>query len=96
MLSWVSSGILFPLVKHIQPGPAHIHNLRAAIPVLLQQGALPAVVGIGDSDTSTDDAATLLCAKVALVADAHLCGWPHVRVTKDTLSIAFLAQPSNC
>jgi hypothetical protein len=65
--------------------------------VLLLLCALLAVVGVGDALAAADDAAALVAAVVALVADAHQRARPHVRVADDALAIALLAQsPDGC
>lgn len=63
--------------------------------VLLLNGALLAVVRIGDTRSAADHASALVRAVVAFVANAHQRARPHVRVTDDTLAIALLAQPAN-
>lgn len=55
--------------------------------IFFLDGALLAVVGIGHSWTPADHAAPLVGAVVALIAYAHECAGPHVRVTNHTLPI---------
>ena len=56
--------------------------------VLLELGALLAVVGVRHSGPAADDAASALAPVVALVADAHQGRRPHVTVAHDALAIA--------
>lgn len=56
--------------------------------IFLLDGTLFTVVGVGHSRPSADDAASLVGAIVALVADTDQRAWPHVRITDDTLAIA--------
>ena len=60
--------VFFPLIKQIRLGRSQIDDLGTAIPVLLHLGAFLAVVGVGDPWTPADGAATLVAAKIALVA----------------------------
>lgn len=59
--------IFLPLVKQICLRGAKVDNLWAAISVLLQHGALLAVVGVRHSWASTDDTTALVGAVVTLV-----------------------------
>ena len=68
---------------------------RGATYVLLLLRALLAVVGIGDAWLATDDAATLIGAVVALVADTHEDARPHVGVADGALAVALFAQAAN-
>jgi hypothetical protein len=68
---------------------------RGATYVLLLLRALLAVVGIGDARLATDDAATLIGAVVALVADTHEDARPHVGVADGALAVALFAQAAN-
>lgn len=81
--------ILFPFIEKICLGTAQVDNLRATISILLLDGALLAVVGVGHAGPPADDAAALVGAVVALVADAHQRAGPHVRVADHALAIAF-------
>jgi hypothetical protein len=57
--------------------------------------ALLTIVGVGDALATTDDAAALVAAVVALVADAHERARAHVRVADDALAVALLAQAAD-
>ena len=60
--------------------------------VFLLDSALFAVVGVRDARPAADGAPALVGAVVTLVTDADERAWSHVRVTYDTLPVAFLAQ----
>lgn len=49
--------------------------------------ALLAVIGIADSRSTADDAATSVGAIVALIADSDQCCWPHIGVADHTSPI---------
>lgn len=70
--------VLLALVKEICLGTAQIDYLRAAIPILLLDGALLAVIGIRDSWTSTDHTAPLVRPIVTLITYAHKCAGSHI------------------
>lgn len=55
--------------------------------IFFLDGALLAVVGIRYSWTPADHAASLVGAVVTLIAYAHECAGPHVRVTDHTFAI---------
>ena len=57
--------------------------------VLLELGALLAVVGVRHSGPAADDAASALAPVVALVADADEGGGTHEGVADDTLAVAY-------
>lgn len=62
--------ILLPLVKQIGLCTSQVDDLRAAIAVLLLDGAFFAVEGIGDSHSSTDHTTPFIRTIVTLIADA--------------------------
>lgn len=55
--------------------------------VFLTDGALLAVVGIRDTRSTTDGAASLIRAIVTLVTDTHEGARTHIRVADYTLAI---------
>ena len=61
--------------------------------VLLLYGTLLAVVGVRDTGASTDDAAALIRAVVAFIADAHQRARLHVRIADHALAVAY-SMPS--
>jgi len=87
--------ILLALVEQVGLGGAQVHDLGAAVAILLQHRTLLAVVRVRHSRTSTDDAAALVGAVVALVTDAHQRARAHVRVADHTLAVVLLAEAPN-
>lgn len=55
--------------------------------IFLLDGALLAVVGIGDAGPPADDAAALVGAVVTLVTDAHQGAGPHVGIADHALAV---------
>ena len=51
--------VFFSLVEEVRLGGAQVDDLGAAVPVLLLDGALLAVVGVGDARPAADHATTL-------------------------------------
>lgn len=70
-------------------GPA---GPSAATHILLLLRALAAVVGVADANATTNDAAALEGAVVALIAHVYQRRGPHVAVADDALAVAALAQ----
>lgn len=87
--------VLLPLVEQIRLCRAQIDNLRTAVAVLLQNGALLAVVGVTDTGPAANDTPALVAAVVALVADSHQRRRSHQRVADDALAVAFLAEAAD-
>ena len=58
VLSFLES-VFLPFVEQICFGGSEVNDFRAAVSVFLLNGALLAVVGVGDTRTSADDATTL-------------------------------------
>lgn len=77
------------------PRTTQIYNLRAAISVLLQAGALKAVEGVRDALAAADDALVLVVAERALFADADERGGPHVGVADGAFAVTFVAETSD-
>lgn len=63
--------------------------------VLFEDGALLAVVGVGDAGGAAHDAAALCAAVVALVADAHERARAHKRVAHDAAPVALFADAAD-
>lgn len=93
MLSFLES-ILLPLIEQIGLAAAEIHDLWAAVSVLLQQRALLAVVRVRNAGATADHASALIGAVVALIADSNQCARSHVRVADHAFAIALLAEAS--
>merc|ERR1719270_2380490 len=85
--------ILFHFVEQISFRAPEVDNFWAAVPVLLLDGALLAVVGVRDPRAPADDAAALVAPVVALVADPDQGTGPHIRITDGALAITLLTQP---
>lgn len=89
--------VLFPLVEQVRLCRAQIHNLWTPVPILLENGALFAVIRVRDALAAAHDATALERAIVALVAYAHEGARPHIRVADGTLPVALYAQtPDRC
>ena len=56
--------------------------------ILLLDGALLTIIGVGDSRASTDHTAPLIGAIVTLITYAHQGAGTHVGITDHTLAIA--------
>lgn len=88
----MKTGLLrFALVELIYPGCADVHDLGTAVTVLFQSYTLSAVVSVGNSIGTADQAAFSISPKAAFVAYMHYHGRPHERVADWTLSIALFA-----
>lgn len=87
--------VFFAFIEEICLRAPQIDNLGATISVLLLDGALLAVVGVGDAGAPADHAAPLVGAVVAFVTDAHQGAGTHVGVTDHTLAVTFLTQSSD-
>ncbi|KAK1827113.1 hypothetical protein QBC39DRAFT_428564 [Podospora conica] len=72
-----------------------VDNLGTPVPVLLQARALEAVKGVRDALAAAHDALVLVVAEAALVADAHQCRRPHVRVAHGALAVALVAEAAD-
>ncbi|GMS87971.1 hypothetical protein PENTCL1PPCAC_10146, partial [Pristionchus entomophagus] len=86
---------LFAFIEQIRLRTAQVHDLRTAIAILLHDGALLAVVCIGDARATADHASALVRSVVALVADSHERARTHVRVADDAATIALVAQSAD-
>ncbi|GMR39958.1 hypothetical protein PMAYCL1PPCAC_10153, partial [Pristionchus mayeri] len=86
---------LLALVEEVSLRTAQIDDLRAAIAILLHDGALLAVVGVRDAGAAADHASALVRPVVALVTNAHHRARAHVRVADHATTIAFVAQPAD-
>jgi len=83
--------ILLPLVEQVSLGTSEVHDLWAAIAVLLKHRALLAVVCIGDSGPSTDDTTSLIRAVIAFITDADKSARAYVRIADYTFSVVLFA-----
>lgn len=72
-------------------GPYRRH-FRTSISVLFCSHAFKAVVGTGNALVATDDTLAAKIAKGALIADAYLLGWPHIRVANGTAPVALVTE----
>jgi len=70
--------VLFPLIKQISFATTQVHDLGTPVAVLLLDCALLAIIGIRNTDTTTNDAATLSCAVIAFVTYPHNGTWGHI------------------
>ena len=85
--------ILFHLIEQISFGAPEVDNFGAAVPVLLLDSALLAVVSVRDPRPPADDAPTLVAAVVTLVTDSDQGAGPHIRVADGALPVTLLTQP---
>lgn len=79
--------VFLTFIEEICLRAPQIDNLRATISILLLNGALLTVIGIGDSGTATDHTAPLIGAIVTLITYAHQGAGTHIGVTDHTLAI---------
>ena len=91
MLSFLEA-IFFSFIEQIRLATAEIDDLRAAVSILLQQGALLAVVRVRNAGASADHASSLVRAVVALVTDSNQRAGPHVRIADHAFTVALLAE----
>jgi len=87
--------VFLPLIEQISFGTAEVDNLRTAISVFLLLRALLAVIGVGDAETSTNNAPALVGAVVTLIANSHQGARSHVGIANHALPVVFLAQAAD-
>lgn len=80
------------LIEQIRPRATQVDDLRTAVPILLEACALPAVEGVRDAFSTTDNALVLVVAKGALVAYACQIRRPHIRVAGGAFAVALFAE----
>ena len=85
----------FLLIEQVCPTTTEIDDLRAAVSILLQSGALEAIKGITDSFSSANYTFVLIISKRAFVAYADERCWAHVAIAHRTLPIALVAQTAD-
>lgn len=67
---------------------------RGRAHIFLHLRALFAIVGVGNADATTDDAAPLIRPVVALVTDARESGWPDIAVADDAQAVVCGGDPA--
>mmetsp|Transcript_2070 Transcript_2070/g.4938 ORF Transcript_2070/g.4938 Transcript_2070/m.4938 type:complete len:164 (-) Transcript_2070:192-683(-) len=88
--------IFLPLVKQVRLRAPQVNNLRTAVPILPKLEALLAVVRVGYTHASADDAPSLERAVIAFVADVHYRRRVDERVANGTLAWKGSSGKVNC
>lgn len=91
----LSKSIFFSLVEQVSFCTSKVDDFGAAVPVLLEHSALFAVVGVGNSRSSTYDAFSFVSSVIALLADLYQSCRPHVGIADHALSLALFTEPSD-
>lgn len=79
--------VLFALIEQVCLRAPQIDNLWATVSILLLNGALFTIIGIGDSGTSTDHTSALVGSIVTLIAYANQGAGTHIGITDHTFAI---------
>lgn len=87
--------VFFAFIEQVCLRAPQIDNLWATVSILLLNGALFTIVGIGDSGTSTDHTPALVRSVVALITYANQGAGTHIRVADHTFAITFFTQSSD-
>lgn len=88
--------IFLAFIKQICFSAPQINNFWTPIPIFLLLCALFAIVGIGYTNPSADNASTLEGSIIALITNSHQCARTHIRITYYTFPIIFLTKSSYC
>lgn len=70
--------VFLPFIKQVGFGASQVNNLGTPVSIFLLLSALLAVIGIGDTEASADDAPPLEGAVVTLVANPDKRTWAHI------------------
>lgn len=87
--------VFFPFIKLVHTNRPEIYNFWATVPVLFLLNAFSTVVGIGDSWSIANEAAVVICAVIAFIANTNENSGSNVRVTDNALPFAFLAEATD-
>lgn len=87
--------VFFAFIEQVCLRAPQIDNLWTTISILLLNGALFTVVGIGDSGAATDYTPALVRSIVTLITYADQGAGTHVGITDHTLAVTFFTQSSD-
>lgn len=87
--------VFFSFIEQVCFRAPQIDNLWATVSILLLNGALFTIVGIGDSGTSTDHTPALVRPIVTLITYSNQGAWSHIGITNHTFAITFFTQSSD-